>query len=79
MTSVNPRKIPGKWREGYVLDVHTIRSEFLGHDGYGHPVFDTERSEIGELLYRMKYKSDRSVVDEIADTVVEFLRSWRPP
>lgn len=25
----NPMKIPGNWREGYVLDFHTIQSEFL--------------------------------------------------
>jgi predicted amidophosphoribosyltransferase len=71
-------KIPGNWREGYVLDFHTIRSDFLGHDEFGHPMFDTQRSEIGELLYRLKYKSDRTVLNAIVDTVVDFIHSWIP-
>jgi len=29
MVKTNPMKIPGNWREGYVLDFHTIRSDFL--------------------------------------------------
>lgn len=78
MVKTNPMKIPGNWREGYVLDFHTIRSEFLGHDEFGHPMFDTQRSEIGELLYRLKYKSDRTVLNAIVDTVVDFIHSWIP-
>lgn len=69
-------KIPGKWRQGYVLDYHTLRSEFLGHDGFGHPMFATERSEVGELLYKLKYRSDKLVVDTIVGTVVDFVSSW---
>ena len=78
MVKTNPMKIPGNWREGYVLDFHTIRSDFLGHDEFGHPMFDTQRSEIGELLYRLKYKSDRTVLNAIVDTVVDFIHSWVP-
>ena len=78
MVKTNPMKIPGNWREGYVLDFHTIRSDFLGHDEFGHPMFDTKRSEIGELLYRLKYKSDRTVLNAIVDTVVDFIHSWIP-
>ena len=78
MVKANPMKIPGNWREGYVLDFHTIRSDFLGHDEFGHPMFDTQRSEIGELLYRLKYKSDRTVLNAIVDTVVDFIHSWIP-
>jgi len=72
-------KIPGRWREGYALDVHTLRSQFLGYDEFGHEQFDNKRSEIGELLYRAKYKSDKSVVADIAETVAKYLRSWKPP
>lgn len=78
MTKVRPRKISGAWREGFTLDLHTLSSTFIGHDEYGHPRFDTERSEIGELLYRLKNRSDQSVVAEIADTAVKFLKSWNP-
>ena len=46
-------RIPGRWREGYVLDYHTLDSTYLGDDEYGHPMFDTKRSDVGELLYRL--------------------------
>jgi predicted amidophosphoribosyltransferase len=77
MAQINPKKIPGSWSQGYVLDVHTLQSEFLGHDEFGHPIFDTKRSEIGELLYRLKYKNDASVLEEIVETTARFIRSWK--
>jgi len=79
MITVNPKKIPGKWCEGYALDWHTISSTFIGYDEYGHEQFDTKRSDIGEKLYLLKYKSDRSVINEIVKTVQGFLLKWKPP
>ena len=76
MVNINTKRIQGNWREGYALDYHTLRSEFLGYDGAGHPQFNTTRSEIGELLYRLKYRSDRSVTNAIVETAVQFIRSW---
>jgi hypothetical protein len=35
--------------------------------------FDTTRSEVGELLFRLKNRSDTSTVDEIVATAVTFL------
>ena len=75
---IHPRKIRGKWAEGYALDLHTTNSTFLGYDGYGHPQFETVRSELGELLYKLKYRADPSAVDSIAETAAEFLaEKWR--
>ena len=70
---IHPRKIRGKWADGYALDLHTTSSTFLGYDGYGHPQFETVRSELGELLYKLKYRADPSAVDSIAETAAEFL------
>lgn len=78
MANIRPMKIPGRWREGFVLDYHTLESIYVGDDEYGHPIFDTKRSEVGELLYRLKYRSDNSVLDDLVRTTVEFLRSWSP-
>ena len=78
MANVRPMRIPGRWREGYVLDYHTVGSTYLGDDEYGHPMFDTKRSEVGELLYRLKYRSDKAVLDELVDTAASFVRSWNP-
>jgi competence protein ComFC len=75
---IHPRKIRGKWAEGYALDLHTTSSTFLGYDGYGHPQFETVRSDLGELLYKLKYRADPSAVDSIAEAAAEFLtEKWR--
>jgi len=78
MITINPIKIHGRWFEGYALDLHTLSSEFLGHDPYGHAIFSSKRSELGELLYKLKNKSDKSVIKDIVDTVVNFLNlQWK--
>jgi competence protein ComFC len=78
MITINPIELSGNWTQGYALDIHTIDSTFIGYDEYGHEVFDTRRSEIGELLYRLKYKSDKTAIDEILDTVAVFLENrWK--
>ncbi len=73
------RQIFGKWREGFCLDLHTLSSTFIGHDELGHPRFDTQRSEVGELLYRLKNRGDKTVVTEIVDSVEALLKAWNPP
>jgi len=40
--------------------------------------FDTKRSELGELLYKLKYNADKTVVPEIAEAAYEFMTSWNP-
>jgi competence protein ComFC len=76
MINISPKTIPGKWREGYALDYHTLKSDFIGYDEYGHPLFNTERTEIGELLYKLKYKLDKSVITSIVETTADFVNSW---
>ena len=78
MAQFQPHEIFGKWNRGYALDVHTLSSIPAGEDEFGHPQFDTTRSEIGELLYRLKYRSDTSAVNEIVDAVQHLLTQWRP-
>lgn len=75
MIKIAPKRIRGNWACGYSLDIHTLSSEYIGDDEYGHPQFDTKYSDMGELLKRLKYQSDRSVLQIIIDTVVEFLSS----
>ncbi len=78
MATIHPIKVSGRWREGFALDHHIVSSTYLGDDDYGHPMFDTKRTELGELLYRLKYTSDASVVDELANTAGQFVNSWNP-
>jgi predicted amidophosphoribosyltransferase len=60
------------------LDYHTLSSAYLGDDEYGHPMFDTKRSEVGEFLYRLKYRLDESALDELEEVIVSFVRDWNP-
>ena len=78
MVEFSQRRILGKWKEGFSLDVHTLRSRFVGHDEYGHPRFDPLRSEVGELLYRLKYKSDLGCVPAIVNAVAMLMKGWNP-
>ncbi len=75
MTNIKPRKIVGGWDSGYALDLHISSSDFLGYDSYGHPQFDTTRTELGELLYKAKYKNDKKALDEIATIAGNFILS----
>lgn len=58
-------EIEGKWRKGYALDLHTLASTYLGTDQYGHGRFENTRSEIGELVYQLKYQNDKAAVPKI--------------
>ena len=63
--------------EGYTLDNQVVSSNFVGYDEFGHPRFDTTRSEIGEHLYRLKYGNESAAIDPIVQTVVLFITSWK--
>jgi competence protein ComFC len=78
VAEIHQRQILGKWRQGFALDIHTLSSIFVGDDEFGHPRYETTRSDIGELLYRLKYSHDQSVVDEIAEAAASFVKGWQP-
>jgi competence protein ComFC len=78
MVDTNPTKIPGRWINGFALDVHTTSSELVGHDQYGHPQFESKRSELGELLYKLKFRRNRGVIPEIVEVAATFVESYLP-
>ena len=79
MAGIHPMAIRGPWVDGYALDYHTISSTYVGDNEFGHPVFDTQRTALGELLFRLKSRSDHSVVNEIVEAVARFVEStWKP-
>jgi predicted amidophosphoribosyltransferase len=75
MTKIAPRQIKGAWNEGYALDIHTVSSTLIGYDEYGHEKFETEYTEIGGLLYRLKSKGDKSSIDTITSAAADFVKS----
>ena len=70
---VNVQRIYGNWDIGYSLDKHSISSVFIGHNEYGHPQFDTTRTEVGEALYQLKYNSDRNQVSILGQQIIDSL------
>src|SRR5262245_23582422 len=72
---IHPERIDGPWLEGFVLDRHVTSSRPLGILGE-YPQFDTTRSVLGELVYRLKYQ--RGPADEVIDTAVSFIKARWP-
>jgi len=77
MIEIHPKEIKGSWDQGYVLDVHTISSTMIGYNELGHPEFDTVRSELGELVYRLKYKGDTNVIPSVVEVTAGFVNAWK--
>ena len=72
---INPQKIPGPWTSGYSLDRHVESSVPTGGlTPGGYTEFDTKRTELGELVYRLKYGGKKENISEIAEAVLEFVR-----
>ena len=69
MVNINPRQIDGNWRAGWALDVHTVSSRPLPIGGY-----ETDRTELGELVYQVKYRHDRSKIQPIAEVAAKFVK-----
>ena len=65
-------ELKGNWKRGFAFDVHTLSSVYLGVDELGHDQYENTRSEIGELLYQLKYQGDESVIEKIADLLEKF-------
>jgi competence protein ComFC len=71
---INLRPILGNWTHGWALDQHTVSSTSGDSDNFDRPVFATERTEIGEAIYKLKYRDDLSQVEPISRTVAGFIR-----
>ena len=74
MTNIDPREIHGNWTAGWALDVHTLSSRPLP----GTNRFDTTRTELGELVYKLKNKdakyNNRSKIEPIAEIAAKFVK-----
>ena len=78
MAAVNPISLAGPWHEGYALDRHTISSVYLGVDELGRDRYETTRSEIGELLFQLRYRNDVAVLPKLVDAAVVFIvNTWK--
>ena len=73
---VNIQRINGNWDLGYSLDKHVLQSVYLGENQSGHAEFDTTRSEVGEALFLLKYRSDFTQISAIADQMTKSLSQY---
>ena len=48
-----------------------LKSTFTGYDSYGHPQFDSTRTEVGEALYQLKFKADWNQVEPLAQSIAD--------
>src|SRR5205814_2408926 len=75
--NISPIRLPpNPWVDGFVLDRHTVSSTPTDDPYYR---WDTKRTELGELLYRFKYRGDNTVLADIVDAAEQFVRKWKPP
>ncbi|MBU3964894.1 ComF family protein [Patescibacteria group bacterium] len=65
----NIQNLQGKWKAGWALDLHTLSSTPLGDNR-----FETVRTEIGELLFQLKYRNGVSKIPLLAEIIVNFLK-----
>ena len=68
-------KIDGNWKAGYAIDLHTISSIYLGDAPDGQPQFENDRSEIGELVNRLKYHADEMAIPKIIEIINKNLKN----
>jgi len=66
---VQIKELQGSWKLGYALHKHTLSSVYVGDNEFGHAKFDTTRSEPGEALYQLKYRSDWAQAVPLAEQV----------
>jgi competence protein ComFC len=65
------RLVWGPWDDGYTLDRHTISSVPTG-DPYR---WDTKRTELGQLVYELKYGKNWGALELIVETAEDFIRN----
>ncbi len=61
--------IKGNFFDGYSIEIHTIKST-LKEDGS----FETLRTELGELIYKLKYNYDKSAIEPIAQRCADVIK-----
>ena len=73
---INPIKLVGNWAGGYALDKHILTSEYMGEDAFGHKHFHNTYTEVGLLLYKMKYNGHYDTSEDILRLAIPFLDEW---
>jgi len=67
-------KLEGTWERGLAFDVHTLSSTYLGCDENGRKRWNSKRSEMGELVYQLKYKNEKANISKICDLISKKIK-----
>ncbi len=74
----NERQIFGNWDLGYTADKHIISSYIVGVNEYGHNIFDTTRTQVGESVFLLKYRHDQNQIVPLAELAVTIIGNHYP-
>lgn len=77
MIKINPQSIIGVWHAGVALDFQTVSSTPIGPNAAGRMQFETQRTEIGERLFQLKYRGNLAFAKDIAEAAAGFLQPHR--
>lgn len=66
--------LEGNWDRGLAYDVRTLDSTYLGVDENGRNSWENTRSEMGNLLYGLKYCSENQNVTKIIDLITAKIK-----
>jgi competence protein ComFC len=79
MRTISPIEIKGNWKKGYALAPHLISSTLTGYYEDGTLIFDNVRSDMGELIFLLKYRNgDNNIVSQIVDLAIPYIRDvWK--
>lgn len=69
-------RLQGPWKAGFALDLHTIASTHLGVDELGRDQFKNRRTELGQLLYELKYQGRIAAVGPIVNKILERFKGF---
>lgn len=70
-TNIEPlMPIIGDFFKGYAMEIHTIKSALLPNGK-----FETTRTVLGDMVYRLKYMFDKSVIEDIAIKCSKVIQS----
>lgn len=68
--------VSGLWDEGFVIDMYSERSEYIGEDAFGKKHYDTTYTLSGKLLHAMKYNGHHDNSKALGEICAEFINKW---
>jgi predicted amidophosphoribosyltransferase len=62
---------------GLTLDKQLESSTYIGDDESGNPQFNNIRTEIGEAVFQLKYRSDFSKIEPLSEEIAAVVRNYK--